>query len=123
MRASLAHCSNSPSALTRIINTIQCTRCSYGQDGQPVPEMYCFSGGDTCPDSACCNIRTEQVCFGENGIAERCVSLDSDDGCECPEGQRICGKNEFSTGFCVPMDEECPISVDNHKDSNLASYS
>mmetsp|Transcript_37720 Transcript_37720/g.90248 ORF Transcript_37720/g.90248 Transcript_37720/m.90248 type:complete len:139 (-) Transcript_37720:2795-3211(-) len=97
---------------------LKCTRCSYGHDGQPVPERYCYSDGDACPDSVCCDIRTEKVCFDENGVAERCARIDSSDGCECPEGQRMCGKNQFSSGFCFPIDEECPISVKN----DLASY-
>ena len=86
-------------------------------------ERYCYAGGGACPDSVCCDIHTEQVCYDENGVAERCARLDSDGGCECPEGQRLCGKNQFSSGFCVRIGEDCHTSAENDDNDVLASYS
>jgi len=61
----------------------QCTRCTYGKDGAPIPEYYCApsntnaggnDGSGGCPVAVCCNVRTEETCYDETTeIATSCA--------------------------------------------------
>lgn len=90
----------------------QCTRCSYGKDGAPIPEYYCapsdtIAGGNDgsggCPEAVCCNVRTEETCYDETTeVATSCARYD-EGGCPCPEGQVRCGVSQFSSGYCTSL--------------------
>eukprot|EP01083_Nonionella_stella_P095428 267916_1 len=88
----------------------QCTRCSYGPDGAPIPEDYCAptsaaeeDSSEGCPMTVCCDVRTEETCYDDmTNEAITCARYD-EGGCPCPDGQVKCGANEFSSGYCTSL--------------------
>jgi len=80
-----------------------CMRCSYQQDGTPVPEYFCATIADGCPAEVCCDIKTEETCYDETTKDPISCARYDEGGCPCPSSQVKCGVSHFSSGYCTAL--------------------